>query len=156
MKNINFTSTAFTNGGTIPVKHTCDGENLSPALEWGELPAGTRSLALIVEDPDAPTGDFVHWVVYGLPPTMKGLAEGLPTVDRPDKAVAFGQGRNDFGRTGYRGPAPPPGRVHHYLFRLRALDQPLNLGPKADKAAVREAVQGHVLGEAILTGTYRR
>jgi Raf kinase inhibitor-like YbhB/YbcL family protein len=152
---MNLESTAFRDGEPIPKRHSRDGEDVSPPLAWSDLPAGVRSLALICDDPDAPRGTWVHWVLYDLPPTMTSLSAGVPKVDRP----AFGgvQGRNDYGETGWGGPAPPKGHgVHHYNFRLSALDRELGLPPGATKAEAESAMQGHVLAEAKLTGTYRR
>ena len=144
-------SAVFADGHAIPTVYTGDGADQSPSLSWENVPAGTAELALIVEDPDAPNGDFVHWVVYGIPPAMGTLQQGVGLAQ-----VGPMQGRNDFGKPGYKGPAPPPGQVHHYHFRLMALDQPLGLGPNADKQALRKAVKGHIVAEAELVGTYRR
>jgi Raf kinase inhibitor-like YbhB/YbcL family protein len=145
------TSSAFDDGQPIPRDHTGDGADESPPLSWVNTPQGTVELALICEDPDAPNGDFVHWVVYGMPAGITALKRGVSPQE-----PGFTQGRNDFGRVGYRGPAPPPGKVHHYHFRLMALDQATGLGPNADKRALRDAVRGHILAEAKLTGTYQR
>jgi Raf kinase inhibitor-like YbhB/YbcL family protein len=142
-------STAFAAGQALPAQYTGDGADQSPPLAWENVPAGTVELALIVEAPDAPDGDFVHWVVYGIAPGTTSLAEGA-------KEAGLTQGRNDFGQTGYGGPAPPPGKAHQYRFRLMALDAKTGLGPKADKQALREAVKGHVIAEAELVGTYQR
>lgn len=151
------TSPAFAHDGAIPVRHTCDGEDLSPPLHWSGLPAGTRSLALIVDDPDAPDPaaprmTWVHWVLYNLPPGADGLPEGVTAARLP---AGTREGRNDWKRTGYGGPCPPIGR-HRYFHKLYALDSVLpNLGTP-DKARLLEAMQGHVLAEAVLVGTYRR
>ncbi|MEN6305704.1 MAG: YbhB/YbcL family Raf kinase inhibitor-like protein [Armatimonadia bacterium] len=153
---LKLTSTSLQDGMPIPVRYTADGKNLSPELAWQDVPEGVAELALIVEDPDAPSGDFVHWVVYSIPSSMNGLAEGLPTGHHPDAQVPFVQGRNDFGKVGYNGPAPPPGKVHHYHFRLMALDQKLNLPANADKKDLRQAVRGHIIAESELVGTYQR
>jgi len=146
------TSPAFADGSPIPKRHTCDGADRSPALSWADAPVGTASLALIVDDPDAPRGTFVHWVAFdidGLP--SGGLAEGISrTADAPP------EGRNDFGRLGYGGPCPPPGPTHHYRFTLYALDRRLGLGSSPTAAELRAAMSGHVLGQAVLVGTYRR
>ena len=147
-------STAFSEGGEIPRRHTCDGEDLSPALSWGEVPAGTVALALICDDPDAPVGTWVHWVLFDLPPETRLLAEALPK----DERLAGGgvQGITDFRRHGYGGPCPPRGAAHRYFFKLYALDRRLGLGPEADKGAVVKAMAGHVLAEGQLIGRYRR
>lgn len=150
---------AFTDRHPIPVRHTEDGDDLSPALTWTTLPAGTRELALIVDDPDAPTEDpWVHWVIYNIPATPGGgLGEGVPQVDRPETPVGSTQGLNTWNTVGYRGPAPPPGHgVHHYHFKLYALDAPLNFEPGLDKRALMNAMSGHILGHGELVGTYER
>jgi Raf kinase inhibitor-like YbhB/YbcL family protein len=141
-------STAFENAQAIPSRHTCDGEDVSPPLRWTSLPEGTRSLALVVDDPDAPAGVFTHWLAWGLDPGSGGLDDG-------ERAPS--EGRNDFGTAGYRGPCPPPrhGR-HRYLFRLYALDVDLELRPGAAKADLERAIEGHVLTVADLVGTYER
>lgn len=147
-------SSAFQNGGTIPRQYTCDGADQSPPLSWSDQPAGTRSLALVVEDPDAPRGTFVHWVLYNLPPEPPELAAGVPhQAVLPNGAR---QGRNDFRRVGYGGPCPPRGPAHRYVFRLYALDAPLELTPGATASELRTALQGHGLGEAELIGRYGR
>lgn len=147
-------SPAFQNESVIPKKHTGDGPDLSPKLEWSGVPEGAKSLALIADDPDAPMGTWVHWVVYDIPPDAKGLDEGVskaPTLPNGAK-----QGTTDFRRLGYGGPAPPKGKPHRYFFKLYALDQKLNLQPGATKADVEKAMKGHVLGEAQLMGKYQR
>jgi len=147
-------SIAFTHGQAIPKHHTCDGPNQSVPLSWSDPPAGTKSFALIVDDPDAPMGTWVHWVVYDIPREARQLAEGMPKQDRlPGGAI---QGGNDFRRVGYGGPCPPPGPPHRYFFRLYALDQPLGLAPRATKKHVLDAMKGHILAEAQLMGTYQR
>ncbi len=149
---------AFADGQPVPRRHTGDGEDLSPPLSWTGLPAGTAALALIVDDPDAPTSEpWVHWVIYDLPADEQGLVEGIPPVDRPASPSGAIQGRNSWGSVGYRGPAPPRGHgVHHYNFRLFALDRPVNLPQGLDKPALLAAIRGHVIAEAALTGTYQR
>lgn len=142
------TSTAFEDGAPIAARHTCDGDDVAPALAWSGLPAGTASLALLVDDPDAPGGTFTHWLAWDVDPGAGALAEGV---------AAPAEGRNGFGSRGYRGPCPPKGDgPHRYLFRLYALDAPLALEPGADKAAFQAALAGHVLGAGELTGTYER
>ena len=147
------TSSAFENGGTIPEQYTCSGHNESPALQWTGVPSGTRSLALILDDPDAPIGTFVHWVIYNLSPTAKGLPEGVSAM----ASVADSeQGVNGGGAIGYTGPCPPPGKPHHYHFRLSALDQKLELRAGATAHQVEAAIEGHVLGSAELVGIFAR
>jgi len=148
-------STAFRDGATIPVKHTCDGVDASPQLAWSGAPAGTRSFALIADDPDAPAGSWVHWVVYNLPAAVSELPENVAKVEALDLGGAR-QGRNDFRRPGYGGPCPPPGPAHRYFFTLYALDVPLTLKPGAQSKDVKTAMEGHVLGSAQLMGTYAR
>jgi hypothetical protein len=150
---IEITSTAFANEGMIPRRFTCDGENISPPLSWKGMPEGTKSLALIADDPDAPRKTWVHWVVYNLPAESGGLPENVP----PEKTLAGGgrQGTSDFGRIGYGGPCPPSG-THRYFFKLYALDAELGLAPGATKEELLQAMAGHVLAEAQLMGRYRR
>jgi Raf kinase inhibitor-like YbhB/YbcL family protein len=148
------TSPAFKAGDTIPKKHTCDGEDVSPPLAWSEPPAGTRSFALVCDDPDAPVGTWVHWVLYGLPAGARSLPEGvkpLPTLEDGTQ-----QGTNDFRKTGYGGPCPPHGAAHRYFFRLHALDTRPSLASGATKAALLKAIEGHVVGQAELMGRYGR
>ena len=149
------TSTAFRDGAAIPVKHTCDGLDVSPPLAWSGAPAGTRSFALIADDPDAPAGSWVHWVVYNLPAAVAELPENVAKVEALDLGGAR-QGRNDFRRPGYGGPCPPPGPAHRYFFTLYALDTPLTLKAGAQRKDVETAMEGHVLGSAQLLGTYAR
>jgi len=145
---------AFLNGGTIPRAHTADGADHSPALQWDEPPAGTATFALIVDDPDAPGGIWVHWVLYDLPGTARSLAEDQPrTADLPGGAH---QGRNSWGRLGWNGPSPPPGKPHRYFFRLMALSSPLGLPPGATRAQVDAAMNGKILAEGTWMGTYGR
>jgi len=147
------TSSAFENGGTVPLRYTCSGHNTSPALEWTGVPDRTRSLALILDDPDAPMGTFVHWVVYNLSPAAKGLPEGVSA----SATVADGEeGVNGDSSSGYTGPCPPPGKPHHYHFRLYALDQKLELKSGAAARQVEAAIKGHVVGSAELVGVFKR
>ena len=141
------TSSAFTEGGPIPREHTCDGKDVAPPLAWSGAPAGVRTFALIADDPDAPGGVWVHWVLFDLPGTAAALPENLADAK---------QGRNDFKRIGYGGPCPPPGKPHRYVFKLYALDTALALKAGATKADVERAMQGHILGTAQLVGTYAR
>jgi Raf kinase inhibitor-like YbhB/YbcL family protein len=147
-------SAAFTPGSDIPKKFTCDGPDVSPALSWSELPANTQSISLIMDDPDAPAGTWVHWVLYDLPATMRELPENVPK-DRDLKNSAR-QGSNDFGRIGYGGPCPPPGRAHRYFFKLYALDAKTNLSPGATKAELERAMKGRILAQGELMGRYKR
>ncbi|MGB9409561.1 MAG: YbhB/YbcL family Raf kinase inhibitor-like protein [Terracidiphilus sp.] len=147
------TSTSF-QGNQIPAKFTCNGAGISPQLAWSAPPAGTVSFALIVTDPDAPRGTFVHWVLYDLPAETRALPEGLPGLGQLDDGSR--QGRNDFGEIGYGGPCPPPGSPHHYVFTLYALDAKLNLPVGATRAQVEGAMQGHILARGELIALYQR
>jgi Raf kinase inhibitor-like YbhB/YbcL family protein len=144
------TSSAFADGGTIPARHARQGGNVSPPLAWSGAPAGTLSFALIVDDPDAPSGDWVHWVVYNLPADTIGLSEGITTL--PGGAA---QGKNGWGAAQYDGPQPPRG-THRYVFKLYALDVVLDLDPGASKATLLQAMEGHVLARAQLIGNYTK
>lgn len=145
-------SPAFEEGGTIPARYTCDGEDVSPELRWEGAPAETRSFALIMDDPDAPGGTFTHWVLFDIPANRTSLPEGV----RPDEVGV--SGRNSFGRTGYGGPCPPPGHgPHRYFFTLYALDiETLGLSAGAPRAEVEASMQGHVIGQASYMGRYER
>lgn len=147
------TSSAFVDNGLIPAKYTCDGADISPPLSWDEIPPNTQSLALIVDDPDAPRMTFVHWVIYDILPSVNQLAEKIPA----GKTIAIGgiQGKNDFGKLGYGGPCPPSG-THRYFFHLYALDKKLNLEPGVSKNQILTAMAGHVLAKAELMGKYQR
>jgi Raf kinase inhibitor-like YbhB/YbcL family protein len=148
------TSPAFTERGLIPPRHTCDGADVSPALAWADPPAGTRSLAIVCDDPDAPMGAWVHWVLYNLPASARGLPEALPAgAVLPDGSR---QGLNDFRKSGYGGPCPPPGRPHRYSFRLYALDTRLELAGAPTRRELEQAMRGHVLAEGRLVGMYGR
>ena len=149
-------SPAFGPGDTIPAKFTGDGSDLSPPLEWTQPPGGTKSLALIVDDPDAPVGTWVHWVLIGIPPDRRNLPEGVEASAAPKALGGAGNGKNDFGKLGYGGPAPPRGPVHRYYFKLYALDTTLSLGSGATKAQVEKAMKGHTLAQAELMGRYQR
>ncbi|MFN2112947.1 MAG: YbhB/YbcL family Raf kinase inhibitor-like protein [Anaerolineales bacterium] len=139
------TSPFFNNGESIPSQFTCDGEDISPELDWFGTPGETVTLALIMDDPDAPVGTWVHWVLYNLPFDLNGLRQGETGVGV--------DGLNSWGRTGYGGPCPPSG-THRYFFKLYALDVELDLGSRADKASLLAAIEGHVIGQAELMGTY--
>lgn len=144
-------SKAFAEGGWIPELHSCQGADLSPSLEWSGAPAGVRSFALVVEDPDAPSGAFCHWIVYDIPPVVHNLAQGL----KPG-SVGVG-GANDFGRPGYGGPCPPKGSPHRYYFRLYALNVPaLGLPQGAERGEVLHAMKGHILLETQCMGRFQR
>jgi Raf kinase inhibitor-like YbhB/YbcL family protein len=141
-------SSAFSEGDEIPTRYTCDGDDLSPPLSWSGTPDGTQSMALITDDPDAPIGTFVHWVIFDIPPDTASLPEGVSDVGI--------QGENGFGRMGYGGPCPPQGPSHRYFFKLYALDTSLDLPSSAKKSDVEMAMQGHVLTQGQLMGTYKR
>jgi Raf kinase inhibitor-like YbhB/YbcL family protein len=148
------TSSAFAEGGEIPAKYTCDDKNISPPLSWTGTPSGTKSIALIADDPDAPAGTWVHWVLFDAPAETKELAQDLPkTQHLPGGAK---QGLNDFKHLGYGGPCPPPGKAHRYFFKVYALDAPLGLKPGATKHEVERAMAKHILAEGQLMGTYKR
>jgi Raf kinase inhibitor-like YbhB/YbcL family protein len=148
MPDLEFSSPSFDDGEPIPEKHTADGEGSSPQLRWGSVPEGTRTLALIVHDPDAPSGDFVHWVAWNIDPEPGELGEEAP---------APGEGTHGFGGKGWTGPSPPEGHgPHRYFFDLYALDTELDLEPGAAREQLEEAVEGHVVGRAQLVGTYER
>ena len=151
---LKMTTSGFAPGGTIPAEFTCDGSDVSPALAWSGAPAGTQSFALIVDDPDAPRGTWVHWVLYDVPPTERHLDEGVPSAGTLPSGGR--QGLNDFGNIGYGGPCPPPGPAHRYCFRLYALDRKLGLQSGATRAAVDRGMRGHVLASAELVGRYSR
>lgn len=152
--SIQLTSTAFKEGETIPQKYTCDGQDVSPSLSWTGLPAGAKSLALIVDDPDAPAGIWVHWVLFNIPVSLSALPEGVAkTANVPGVGV---QGNNDFRKTGYGGPCPPRGKPHRYFFKVYALDSVLQLNPGASKADLEKAMKGHILGQGQLMGKYSR
>lgn len=150
---INVGSAAFTEGGMIPKQFTCDGADISPSLSWSSVPEGTKSIAIIVDDPDAPAGTWVHWLLYNLPPDLKGLPENIPAKE----TLANGgmQGMTDFRRMGYGGPCPPSG-THRYFFKVYALDSILDLFPGAIKKRLLLAMEGHILAEGELMGKYRR
>ncbi len=155
--SIRMTSSAFQHNGEIPKQYTCDGNDVSPPLQWSGLPDGTKGLALIVDDPDAPDPaapkmTWVHWVLYNIPPAAAGLPEGVGSRDLPPGSK---EGLNDWKRTGYGGPCPPIGR-HRYFHKLYALDTVLPDLGRPTKAKLQKAMEGHVLGQAELVGTYRR
>jgi hypothetical protein len=147
-------STAFANGGEISRRYACDGADLSPALNWEDVPAGTHSLAVIADDPDAPVGTWTHWIIWNIPAQATVLPEGVPKVDVLDNGAR--QGRNDFKRIGYGGPCPPPGKRHRYFFKLYALDARLEVEAGASRNELELAMKRHVLSQTELMGTYRR
>jgi hypothetical protein len=151
---IELKTTSFTPGGFIPKRFTCEAANVSPALAWTDPPPGTQSFAIIEDDPDAPSGTFVHWLAYDLPAAYHGLPEGLS--GNAQMAGGGRQGTNDFSRTGYGGPCPPRGRPHRYFIRLYALDAILNLRPAATRKELEAAMQGHILAQAGLMGRFQR
>jgi Raf kinase inhibitor-like YbhB/YbcL family protein len=147
-------STAFGEGDTIPKKHTCEGEDVSPQLSWSGVPSEAKNLVMICDDPDAPVGTWVHWVLFGIAPDVAELAEGVP--DGESVLGGAMHGRNDFGNLGYGGPCPPPGPAHRYYFKLYAVANEPVINPGATKAEVMAAIEGHVLAEGQLMGRYGR
>jgi Raf kinase inhibitor-like YbhB/YbcL family protein len=144
----------FGNGANIPRTFTCDGEDRSPALEWSGAPSGTKALALIADDPDAPAGTWVHWVIYNIPASAHSLAGGVEKKEQ--LADGSRQGRNDFRKIGYNGPCPPPGKAHRYFFKLYALNAEVTLAAGATKVELEHAMDGHILAQAEWMGRYRR
>ena len=152
--SFSISSPSFQNGKDIPKKFTCDGEDVSPALSWTDPPPGSKSFALIADDPDAPRGTWTHWVLFDLPSATTSLPEGVPKV--AELTGGGRQGTNDFPKIGYGGPCPPPGKPHRYFFKLYALDSQLNLKAGASKQEVEQAMQNHILGKTELMGKYGR
>lgn len=151
---LNISSSAFEEGSRIPSKYSCQGEDVSPPLRWGEPPSGTQSFVLIMDDPDAPGGIFTHWVLFNLPSATQQLQEAIPsTAQLSDGSL---QGENDFSKIGYGGPCPPSGRPHQYRFTVYGLDRMLDLKAGASKKQVLEAMEGHILGQGQLTGSFQR
>ena len=153
MAALSLTSPAFQANGEIPKKFTCDAGDVSPALRWTDPPSGTQAFALIADDPDAPVGTWVHWVIYDLPAATRELPEG---VAKTESAAGGTQGRNDFRKIGYGGPCPPPGKPHRYFFKLFALSAKTGLKPGANKADLTKAMVGKILAQTELMGTYKR
>jgi len=152
--SLQIASSAFSDGDRIPSEFTADGPDRSPQLTWSSVPDETMSLVLICDDPDAPMGTWVHWVYYNVPAEMTELPEGV--APQPEPPAGGIQGKNDFGRIGYGGPSPPPGKPHRYFFKLYALDAVLDLGPGATKAEVERAMDNHILDSGETVGTYQR
>jgi len=151
---MNLSSTSFPNGGAIDKKFTCDGADVSPQLSWNDPPAGTNTFALLVDDPDAPVGNWNHWTLWNVPSTTGNMAEGVQKqASLPDGAQ---QGMNDFRKPGYNGPCPPAGKPHRYYFKLFALDTKLELKPETGKKGLESAMQGHILARAEWMGRYGR
>jgi Raf kinase inhibitor-like YbhB/YbcL family protein len=147
-------SSDFAAGSTIPQQFTCTGTDISPALQWSGAPANAKSFALIADDPDAPVGTWVHWVLYNLPASARSLPQNFPKSEKGQDGTL--QGRNDFGKIGYGGPCPPPGKPHRYFFKLYALDSQLDLKPGASKKEVERALQSHILAQAETMGRFSR
>jgi len=147
-------SQAFSFSETIPTQHTCDGTDLSPPLEWTEVPEGAKTFALIADDPDAPVGTWVHWVLYNLPSEARSIPQVVPARETLEGGAM--QGTNDFRRIGYGGPCPPPGKPHRYFFKLYALDIKIALSPGATKKEILKTMEGHILAQAELMGRYGR
>jgi len=147
-------SPAFNEGEEIPPRYTCEGQNVSPQLNWCDIPKEAKALALIVDDPDAPSGTFTHWVIFNIPPDSNGLSEALPLI--PKLSDGSVQGGNDFGKIGYGGPCPPPGKPHGYRFILYAIDKYLDLIAGSTKNQILDAIKGHILTQGQLTGIYQR
>jgi len=148
-------SDAFTGGQSIPTKYSCMGRNISPALTWSDPPAGTQSFALIVDDPDAPMGTWVHWLLYNIPTDRRGLQEDLPVTGKNVDPEAIYVGKNSSGNIGYDGPCPPSG-THRYYFKLYALDTAINLLPGATRDKILQEMEGHILAQGELMGTFSK
>ena len=147
-------SPAFDDGKMIPMEYTCDGDDSSPALIWNDPPEGTKSFALVCEDPDAPAGTWIHWVIYNIPDSTRTLEMGF--TDNAELVSGIRQGRNDFGRIGYGGPCPPPGKPHRYFFKIYALDTLLDLTAGSSRKQLDEVMKDHILTEGYLMGRYKR
>ena len=147
------TSSEFKEGSSIPGKYTCDNIDVSPPLEWSQVPAGVKTFALICDDPDAPGATWVHWVIFNIPGNLRDLSENIPATETLGNGAV--QGKNDFGKIGYGGPCPPGG-THRYYFKLYALDKELDLKPGITKKDLLKAIEGHILDEVHLMGRYRR
>ena len=154
MDAISISSDVFENGGMLSSEYTCDGSDVSPGLSWNGIPAGTQSIALIADDPDAPGKTWVHWVIYNIPANSTDLPAAVPKNKTLDDGSL--QGKNDFGRIGYNGPCPPPGKSHRYFFKVYALDATLSLKSGATKSQVEAAMSGHILAQGEMVGKYGR
>ena len=154
MENISISVEGFKHGETIPDIYTCKGKDVSPSLSWKGIPTQTKSIALIMDDPDATGGTFVHWILYNVPAKTKELPEGMAF----DKILADGsmQGVTDFGRTGYGGPCPPPGKTHRYFFKIYSLDTNITLAAGASKKQLENAMSGHILAKGEIVGIFKR
>jgi Raf kinase inhibitor-like YbhB/YbcL family protein len=150
---ISLTSTAFEHGGSIPYLYTCEGDDISPPLQWGGAPVTARSYAMVCEDPDAPRGTWIHWVLYNISGDAVELTKAVPTL--PELPSGARHGRNTAGDMAYAGPCPPPGKPHRYFFRLYALDISLNLPPGATKEELEHAMAQHIVAQGTLMGTYQ-
>ncbi len=151
---LTLSSAAFKEGDEIPVKYTCDGQDISPPLAWVEPPHKTQAIALTVDDPDAPGGVFTHWVLFNIPVHVRQLEEGIPVQEQLENGAL--QGKNDFGKIGYGGPCPPRGVEHRYRFTIYALDNPLDSKAGASKKQILNAMEGYILAQGQLIGTYQR
>lgn len=147
-------SSSFVDGESIPSKYACKGENISPSLEWKDAPINTKSFVLICVDPDAPSGNFIHWIIYNIPSKNNHISEGVSRAKTLNDGSL--QGVNDFGKIGYDGPCPPPGAEHHYAFILYALDSRLNILPGKSASELNEAMNAHILAKTKLTSVYKR
>jgi len=153
-KGFQLASNDFPPGAAIPRQHTCQGADESPELHWSEPPAGVLTFALVVDDPDAPAGTWVHWVAWNIPAAEHGMAANFTRQEQTANGTR--QGRNDFGKIGYNGPCPPPGKTHRYFFRLYALDSKLDLHAGATRTQLDTAMRGHILAKAEYMGTFKR
>lgn len=153
-------STAFKNNETIPTKYTCDSDDPSPELHLSGIPEGTKSISIIMDDPDAPPGTWVHWLIYDLPPNTTKLEEGISKVEKlpngASQGIVWGVKDSDFDRVGYYGPCPPPGKPHRYFFKAYCLDKVLGLAPRSTKTQLLKAMEGHTLAQAQVIGLYKR
>ncbi|MCK4937147.1 MAG: YbhB/YbcL family Raf kinase inhibitor-like protein [Methanosarcinales archaeon] len=154
MKQISIYPDTFNNGSSIPVEYTCDGSDVSPGLSLDGIPTGSQSIALIMDDPDAPGTTFVHWMTYNIPANSTGLPAGVPNDNNLDDGSL--QGKNDFGKIGYNGSCPPPGKPHRYFFKVYALDTVLDLKSGATKSQLEAAMSGHILAQGEMVGKYGR
>ena len=152
--NLSVTSKTVNEGKTIPLNHTGDGKDVSPEISWDKAPATTKTFALTLEDPDAPGGKWFHWIIFNVPANTRSLKENVDKA--PTLPDGSSQGKNDFGKIGYNGPAPPKGSEHHYIYKVFALDNKLALKPGCDKKQFYEAITGHVVAKGRLTGLYKR